>query len=108
MGMTRSYHTMMTLRILLGIAEGPLLPMAYAIVRQAFPQRLQARATMLWLLGTPIGAALGFPVTLFILSRFNWETTFFFYGVSDRAGDVVGAVWHASPERGAPGCQHHQ
>lgn len=78
MGMTRSYHTMMTLRILLGIAEGPLLPMAYAIVRQAFPQRLQARATMLWLLGTPIGAALGFPVTLFILSRFNWETTFFF------------------------------
>jgi predicted MFS family arabinose efflux permease len=76
--MTRSYHTMMTLRILLGIAEGPLLPMAYAIVRQAFPQRLQARATMLWLLGTPIGAALGFPVTLFILSRFNWETTFFF------------------------------
>ncbi|TQI82091.1 sugar phosphate permease [Serratia fonticola] len=78
MGMTRSYHTMMTLRILLGIAEGPLLPMAYAIVRHAFPQRLQARATMLWLLGTPLGAALGFPVTLFILSRFNWETTFFF------------------------------
>ncbi|HEI8868164.1 MFS transporter [Serratia sp. AKBS12] len=78
MGLTRSYHTMMTLRILLGIAEGPLLPMAYAIIRQAFPQRLQARATMLWLLGTPLGAALGFPVTLFILNTFNWQATFFF------------------------------
>lgn len=78
MGLTRSYHTMLVLRILLGIAEGPLVAMAYAIVRQAFPQRLQARATMLWLLGTPLGAALGFPVTLYILNRFNWETTFFF------------------------------
>ncbi|KFK93916.1 MULTISPECIES: MFS transporter [unclassified Serratia (in: enterobacteria)] len=78
MGMARSYHTMMTLRIMLGIAEGPLIAIAYAIVRHAFPQRLQARATMMWLLGTPIGAALGFPVTLFILSHFDWRTTFFF------------------------------
>ncbi|HGM7399760.1 TPA: MFS transporter [Serratia marcescens] len=78
MGLVRSYHAMMTLRILLGIAEGPLLPMAYAIIRQAFPPQLQARATMLWLLGTPLGAALGFPVTLYILNTFDWQTTFFF------------------------------
>ncbi len=39
---------------------------------------LQARATMLWLLGTPLGAALGFPVTLYILNTFDWQTTFFF------------------------------
>ncbi|WP_127957062.1 MFS transporter [Serratia microhaemolytica] len=78
MGLTHSYYTMMLLRILLGIAEGPLIPMAYVIVRQAFPQRLQARATMLWLLGTPIGAALGFPVTLYILNTFDWQSTFFF------------------------------
>jgi predicted MFS family arabinose efflux permease len=78
MGMVRSYHAMMTLRILLGIAEGPLLPMAYAIIRQAVPPQLQARATMLWLLGTPLGAALGFPVTLYILNTFDWQTTFFF------------------------------
>lgn len=78
MGMVRSYHAMMTLRILLGIAEGPLLPMAYAIIRQAFPPQLQARATMLWLLGTPLGAALGFPVTLYILNTFDWQATFFF------------------------------
>lgn len=78
MGLVRSYHAMMTLRILLGIAEGPLLPMAYAIIRQAFPPQLQARATMLWLLGTPLGAALGFPVTLYILNTFDWQATFFF------------------------------
>lgn len=76
MGLTRSYNTMIVLRILLGIAEGPLFPLAFAIVRHSFPQRLQARATMLWLLGTPIGAAIGFPLTLFILHRWGWEATF--------------------------------
>lgn len=81
MGLTRSYNTMIVLRILLGIAEGPLFPLAFAIVRHSFPQRLQARATMLWLLGTPIGAAIGFPLTLFILHRWGWEATFFIMGV---------------------------
>ncbi len=60
MGFTHNYALMVTLRILLGIAEGPLFPLAFAVVRHTFPQRLQARATMLWLLGTPVGAALGF------------------------------------------------
>ncbi|WP_075182280.1 MFS transporter [Pantoea sp. 1.19] len=78
MGLTRDYGVMLALRVLLGIAEGPLFPLAFTIVRQHFPQHLQARATMLWLLGTPLGAALGFPLSLFILSRFGWQFTFFF------------------------------
>ncbi|WP_426817514.1 MFS transporter [Winslowiella sp. 2C04] len=78
MGFTHSYSGMMTLRILLGIAEGPLFPLAFAIVRHNFPQHLQARATMLWLLGTPVGAAIGFPLSLFILNHLGWQSTFFF------------------------------
>lgn len=61
MGFTHNYALMVTLRILLGIAEGPLFPLAFAVVRHTFPQRLQARATMLWLLGTPVGGGAGFP-----------------------------------------------
>ena len=34
MGFTHNYTVMVTLRILLGIAEGPLFPLAFAIVRQ--------------------------------------------------------------------------
>ncbi|EMB4325991.1 MFS transporter [Pluralibacter gergoviae] len=77
MGFTHSYTLMIVLRILLGIAEGPLFPLAFAIVRQTFPQRMQARATMLWLLGTPFGAAVGFPLSLMLLSQFGWQSTFF-------------------------------
>lgn len=81
MGLTHSYRVMMGLRILLGLAEGPLFALAFAIVRQAFPQHLQARATMLWLLGTPIGAAIGFPVTMLILNHYGWQSTFFFMAI---------------------------
>jgi sugar phosphate permease len=32
---------------------------------------------MLWLLGTPIGASIGFPFTIYILDNFGWRATFF-------------------------------
>ncbi len=77
MGFTHSYAGMMVLRILLGIAEGPLFPLAFAIIRHAFPAHLQARATMMWLLGTPLGAAIGFPLSIWLLNTFGWQSTFF-------------------------------
>ena len=77
MGFTHNYTLMIVLRILLGVAEGPLFPLAFAIVRHNFPQHLQARATMLWLLGTPVGAAIGFPLSLWLLNTFGWQSTFF-------------------------------
>lgn len=36
MGFTHNYALMVTLRILLGIAEGPLFPLAFAVVRHTF------------------------------------------------------------------------
>lgn len=77
MGLTNSYQSMLWLRVALGVAEGPLFALAYAIVKQSYPPRQQARATMLWLLGTPIGAALGFPITAYILGHFGWRASFF-------------------------------
>ncbi|MDD9340398.1 MAG: MFS transporter [Providencia heimbachae] len=77
MGLTHNYKMMVFLRVLLGIAEGPLLAIAYAIIRRTFPPKMQARATMLWLLGTPLGAALGFPIALYLLNNFGWQSTFF-------------------------------
>ena len=77
MGLSHSYRTLLLLRIALGVAEGPLFAVAFVVVRHNFPRHLQARATMLWLLGTPLGAAIGFPLSLFVLSHYGWQGTFF-------------------------------
>ncbi|WEI15195.1 MFS transporter [Acinetobacter soli] len=77
MGFTTHYGTMLLLRLLLGIAEGPLFALAYAIVKQTYTDRQQARASTMFLLGTPIGAFLGFPITAAVLAKHDWHTTFF-------------------------------
>lgn len=80
MGFTTHYGTMLTLRVLLGLAEGPLFALAYTIVKQTYTDRQQARASTMFLLGTPIGAFLGFPITAFVLGHYDWHSTFFVMG----------------------------
>ncbi len=77
MGFTTHYGSMLFLRVLLGIAEGPLFALAYAIVKQTYTDRQQARASTMFLLGTPIGAFLGFPITAAVLAKHDWHSTFF-------------------------------
>ena len=77
MGFTKDYSSMLVLRILLGIAEGPLFALAYTIVKQTYTDRQQARASTMFLLGTPIGAFLGFPITAYVLAHHDWHMTFF-------------------------------
>ncbi|ENW15563.1 putative glucarate transporter [Acinetobacter haemolyticus CIP 64.3 = MTCC 9819] len=77
MGFTTSYAGMLFLRVLLGLAEGPLFALAYTIVKQTYTDRQQARASTMFLLGTPIGAFLGFPITAAVLAKYDWHTTFF-------------------------------
>lgn len=77
MGFTTSYAGMLFLRVLLGLAEGPLFALAYTIVKQTYTDRQQARASTMFLLGTPIGAFLGFPITAAVLANHDWHTTFF-------------------------------
>jgi len=77
MGFTSHYEGMLVLRVLLGLAEGPLFALAYTIVKQTYTDRQQARASTMFLLGTPIGAFLGFPITAAVLAKHDWHTTFF-------------------------------
>ncbi len=80
MGVTTTYTGMLINRILLGIAEGPLFALCYSIVKQRYSDKEQARASTLFILGTPIGATLGFPITAHVLSIYDWHTTFFVMG----------------------------
>ena len=77
MGFTSDFTTLIILRILLGLAEGPLFALAYTIVKQTYTDRQQARASTMFLLGTPIGAFLGFPITAYVLAHYDWHSTFF-------------------------------
>lgn len=80
MGATSSYGVMLLLRVVLGIAEGPQFPLLTKIVYRWFPPGERARANSLWMVGSPIGSAIGFPLTMWLVAAYGWRASFYVLG----------------------------
>jgi predicted MFS family arabinose efflux permease len=76
-----SFTTMLTLRILLGVAEGPQFAITNSLVKRWFPRREQARANSIWMIGSPLGSAIGFPLMIYLETTFGWRSAFMFLAV---------------------------
>jgi sugar phosphate permease len=76
-----SFTTMLSLRILLGIAEGPQFAITNSTVKRWFPRREQARANSIWMIGSPLGSAIGFPLMIYLETTFGWRSAFMFLAV---------------------------
>ncbi len=76
MGGAGSFTMMLTLRILLGIAEGPQFSITNSLVKRWFPKREQARANSIWMVGSPLGSAIGFPLMIYLETTFGWRAAF--------------------------------
>ncbi|WP_213767488.1 MFS transporter [Caballeronia sp. dw_19] len=81
MGATNSFSAMLMFRLLLGIAEGPQFSLTNALVKQWFPPREQARANAMWLVGSPLGSAIGFALTIHLVGAFGWRSSFYAYAL---------------------------
>jgi sugar phosphate permease len=76
-----SFTTMLSLRILLGVAEGPQFAITNSLVKRWFPRREQARANSIWMIGSPLGSAIGFPLMIYLETTFGWRSAFMFLAV---------------------------
>jgi len=76
-GAASSYTFMIFYRILLGIAEGPQFSFVNKLVKQWFPPHEQARANSIWMIGSPLGSAIGFPLTIALVAAFGWRASFY-------------------------------
>jgi len=77
MGSAGSYTSMLFYRVLLGIAEGPQFALTNTLVKRWFPAREQARANSIWMVGSPLGSAIGFPLTIYMVSTYGWRSSFY-------------------------------
>lgn len=73
-----SFTSMLSMRILLGIAEGPQFSITNSLIKRWFPRREQARANSIWMIGSPLGSALGFPLMIFLETQYGWRWAFIF------------------------------
>lgn len=77
MGSISSYLAMLFSRIFLGIFEGPQFSWILKIISRWFPRGEHGRANTIWLAGSPLGSAIGFPLIIALVAAFGWRAAFY-------------------------------
>jgi sugar phosphate permease len=73
-----SFTSMLSMRVLLGVAEGPQFSITNSLIKRWFPRHEQARANSIWMIGSPLGSAIGFPLMIFLETNYGWRAAFLF------------------------------
>ena len=77
MGSVNSYVSMLLCRITLGIFEGPQFSWILKVISRWFPHSEHGRANTIWLAGSPLGSAIGFPLIITLVATYGWRTAFY-------------------------------
>ena len=80
MGACSSFGGMIFYRVLLGLTEGPQFSLISKTVQRWFPKNEQTRANAVWMMGSPVGSAVGFPLTLWLVANYGWRASFYVLG----------------------------
>lgn len=71
-----SFWSLLVLRVLFGIGEGPISTAANKVVSNWFPIKERARAVGINQAGNPVGGALSGPVVGLLAATFGWRSAF--------------------------------
>ena len=72
-GLARTYHELLMLRLLLGVAESGVYPATLILLSHWFSRSERARANAFWLLCLPGAVVLASPFSGWILDHWNWR-----------------------------------
>jgi ACS family D-galactonate transporter-like MFS transporter len=82
MGLSTAFFALIGFRLLLGMAEAPLYPVAHATMAQAFSERRRGLATAIYSKGASLGPAIGAIVGSWLLLKYGWSEMFLIVGLS--------------------------
>ena len=71
-----SYPALLTMRLILGIAIGGMLPLAWALNIEYAPLRYRSTIVTVIMVGYSAGTALGGPIANALIPRFGWPSVF--------------------------------
>jgi AAHS family 4-hydroxybenzoate transporter-like MFS transporter len=75
-----NYATLLTLRLLDGIAIGGLLPLCWALNIEYVPRRYRSTVVTVIMLGYTFGNSFGGPLTIWLTPHYGWRSVFIFGG----------------------------
>ena len=77
-----SLAALISLRLLLGLAESVHVPMMGVITARLFPSDVRARANSTWNVGLIIATAVGAAITVPLIAAYGWRSTFVILGAT--------------------------
>jgi sugar phosphate permease len=86
MGLISGFMSLLMLRLLLGIAEGPAFPSLTRVSSDWLPNQEKARALALSLAAIPFSSVIGAPFITNLMTNFGWRAMFLILG-------ILGIVW---------------
>ncbi|WP_163513113.1 MFS transporter [Fodinicola acaciae] len=78
------------IRALLGVGQAADWPTSVLALRRWFPTSERSRGNSLLLAGLYLGPIVGTPLTVWLISQFGWEWSFYLYAV---VGFVIAGAW---------------
>ncbi|MDB5662046.1 MAG: putative aromatic acid transporter [Sphingomonas bacterium] len=91
--LAETYHQLLALRFLDGIAIGGMLPLAWALNIEFVPKRFRSTVVTVIMLGYTAGSTLAGPLTVWIAPSYGWEGVFLLGGVGTLACATLLLVW---------------
>ena len=79
--MFNSYGLLLASRVLLGVSEGPLFSLASSYIKAHFKSDENGKPNALVNMGTGLGLAVGYPLVGYLLTQFDWDSSFHVLGV---------------------------
>ena len=79
--LTTSLGWLLAMRLLLGVGESVVAPASMRYIRAHFDERQRGLAVGLYMTGTKIGPAIGFPVAGFLMLTYGWQLMFVILGI---------------------------
>ncbi|GER11346.1 MFS transporter [Variovorax boronicumulans] len=79
--MFHSYGMLLASRVLLGVSEGPLFSLASSYIKAHFKSDENGKPNALVNMGTGLGLAVGYPLVGYLLTQFEWDSSFHVLGV---------------------------
>ena len=98
-GMTTTLYGLIAMRLVVGAAEGVVVPASYRWIRHHFAEGENGLAVGIYMLGTKLGPALGAPLAVWLIQAYDWRLMFLIAGL---AGVIWLAPWMLFVENDVP------
>ncbi|MDR5773228.1 MULTISPECIES: MFS transporter [unclassified Caballeronia] len=92
-GLVRTMNELMAVRLVLGVAEGPVWASASSLTASWFTRRERGKAFGFWTVSSPLGALLAGPISGFLLAHHDWRAMMIIEGLP---AWIWAVVWWSS------------